>query len=463
MPTKLIHHERVRRLNDRMSRVGKYVLYWMQQSQRAEFNHALEYAAQRANELSLPLVVGFGLTDGYPEANARHYRFMLEGLSEIGPALDRRGIRFVVQKGSPDDVAIELSRDAAAVVCDAGWLRPQQQWRSKVADNVACELVQIESDAVVPVETASNKREYAARTLRPKIQKLIDKFLVELKPTPVKKDSLSITFDGLDLSDVDAALASLNIDRSIEPVSAFFQGGTSRAKTILRKFLDQSFDGYADNRSQPQTDDVSHMSKYLHFGQISPVEVALTARKHRGRGENVASFLEELIVRRELAQNFVRFTSDYVKFSCLPDWAQATLKKHSKDKREHVYTKAEFRDAKTHDPYWNAAMNEMRYTGYMHNYMRMYWGKKILEWTTSPEYAHRVALELNNSYFLDGRDANSYANINWIFGLHDRPWGERPVYGTVRSMSAAGLERKCDIDSYVAKVERLVKQARSEP
>lgn len=459
--TKLIQEERLRRLNDREARPGKYVLYWMQQSQRAEFNHALEYAAQRANELKLPLFVAFGLTDGYPEANARHYRFMLEGLAEIGPALESRGVRFVVQKGRPDEVAVELSRDAASLICDAGWLRPQQEWRRNVAENTKCEVIQVESDVVVPVEAASNKREYAARTLRPKITKLIETFLIELKPTPLRHDSLGLAIEGLDLSEIDAALASMKLDRTVEPVQTFFQGGSSAAKSILRTFLSQKFDDYAGNRNQPQTNDVSHMSKYLHFGQISPVEIARAACKHKGIGENVASFLEELIVRRELAQNFVRFTTDYDRYSCLPDWSKATLRKHSRDKREHVYTKSELADAKTHDPYWNAAMNEMRYTGYMHNYMRMYWGKKILEWTNTPEYAHRVALELNNTYFLDGRDANSFANINWLFGLHDRPWGERAVYGTVRSMTAAGLERKCDIEGYVAKVDRLMEQAKA--
>lgn len=463
MPSPPVQPERLRPLNSLPPRPGRYVLYWMQQSQRAAFNHALEFAAARANDLGLPLLVAFGLTDGYPEANLRHYRFLLEGLAEVGPALERRGVRFVVRKGRPDEVALDLAADAAAVVCDRGYLRHQKAWREEVAANAGREVTQVESDVVVPVETASNKAEYAARTLRPKIHRFVERFLVDLRPVPLKRDSLGLNVDGLDLSDPPALCDTLKLDRSIPSVSNFFRGGTSRAKEILRRFFDEKFDDYAAHRNQPQTNDVSHMSKYLHFGQISPVEVALRARKAHGSGDGVTTFLEELIVRRELTQNFVNFTPDYDRYTCLPAWARATLAKHEGDDREHVYSKEEFAAAATHDPYWNAAMNEMRHTGYMHNHMRMYWGKKILEWSASPQEAYRTALELNNACFLDGRDANSYANVAWVFGLHDRPWGERPVYGTVRSMSAAGLERKCDIAGYVRKVEALAGSVSGEP
>jgi deoxyribodipyrimidine photo-lyase len=197
------------------------------------------------------------------------------------------------------------------------------------------------------------------------------------------------------------------------------------------------------------------MSKYLHFGQISPIEVALAVRRAKGRAENEEAFLEELIVRRELACNFVQFTPDYDRFKCLPRWAKESLRGHKSDRRDPQYSRAELESASTHDAYWNAAMREMTHTGYMHNYMRMYWGKKILQWSSSPEHAFRTALELNNKYFVDGRDPNSYANVAWIFGLHDRAFSERPVFGKIRFMSAAGLERKCDIEGYVDKVERL--------
>lgn len=201
------------------------------------------------------------------------------------------------------------------------------------------------------------------------------------------------------------------------------------------------------------------MSKYLHFGQISPVYIALEIQDANASRKNTDSYLEELIVRRELPINFVYYTPDYDSFSCLPGWARDTLKEHEDDQHEYVYARQQLEDAETHDEYWNAAMREMRYTGYMHNYMRMYWGKKILEWSNTPEYAFRTALYLNNKYFLDGRDSNSFANVAWIFGVHDRGWTERQVYGKVRYMSAGGLERKAKPQKYVEKVNGLVRKA----
>ncbi len=211
-------------------------------------------------------------------------------------------------------------------------------------------------------------------------------------------------------------------------------------------------------RNQPHRDAGSRLSPYLHFGQISPLTVALRvdAAGHASR-EDRDAVLEELLVRRELAVNFVHHApEDYDRYRGLPGWARRTLAAHRDDPRPHRYSRRELEEARTHDRVWNAAMREMRHTGYLHNHLRMYWGKKILEWCNTPEYAHRVALELNDRWFLDGRDPSSYANVGWLFGLHDRPWPERRVYGTVRSMSAAGLARKTDPDAYVARVERLL-------
>jgi deoxyribodipyrimidine photo-lyase len=432
----------------------------MQQSQRAEDNHALEYAVRQANELSCPLLVAFGLMDDYPEANLRHYRFMLEGLADVRDGLARRGIRFVVRHGPPDEVALAAAADARLVVCDRGYLRHQKAWRARVAAEAGRRVVQVESDVVVPVETVTNKAEHAARTIRPRIHRHLERFLVDLTTTPPEHDATDLRVDdGLALDDLDALLEQLSIDRSVPPVPALFQGGTGAAKRELRAFLQKRFGRYDENRNQPQTDDVSHLSKYLHFGQISPVRVALAARAAADEGDpNLESFIEELVVRRELAQNYVEFTGDYDRYAALPRWARVTLREHRDDPREHVYTAAQLEDAETHDPYWNAAMREMRYTGYMHNYMRMYWGKKILEWTNTPEFAFRTALELNNRYFLDGRDGNSYTGVAWVFGLHDRAWTERPVYGKIRYMNANGLRRKADPDAYVEKVDRLVER-----
>jgi deoxyribodipyrimidine photo-lyase len=321
-------------------------------------------------------------------------------------------------------------------------------------------VVQVESDVIIPVEVVSDKAEYAARTIRPKVHKHLKDYLVPFKSSSADKSSLGLKVKGLDLSKVDTFLKKLSLDRSIAPVSQFFKGGTSQGKARLGEFLKTRFHHYVENRNQPQTDDISHMSPYLHFGQISPLYLALKIQASGRRfAEARAAYLEELIVRRELAVNFVNFNQKYDSYSCLPQWAQKTLKQHRKDPRENVYTRRQLEDAETHDDYWNAAMREMKITGFMHNYMRMYWGKKILEWCRTPEYAFRTALAINNKYFLDGRDPNSYAGVSWVFGLHDRAWFERPIFGKIRYMAASGLERKCDIRGYVDKVDVLASSA----
>jgi len=449
--------DRIRRLNDDApDPKGRYVLYWMQQSQRARFNHALEHAARIANRLDQGLLVGFGLTDAYPEANERHYAFMLEGLAEVAEVLHDRGIKFVVRKGAPDNVALSLTENASLVVCDRGYLRHQKGWRDRVAAQAGKCVTQVEGDVVVPVETASDKVEFAARTIRPKLQKAWPSFLGELGTTKLKRSSLSLRVTGdLDPRKPDRVLSKLDIDRSVGRVERF-RGGTSEARKHLRRFLRADLEGYDAARNDPADPQCSNLSPYLHFGQISPVEIArkVDAAKN-GSNADRAAYLEELIVRRELAANFVHFHADYDSFKSLPDWARKTLSEHEKDDRPARYTRADLENAETEDAYWNAAMREMLKTGYMHNHMRMYWGKKILEWCNTPQYAYSTALYLNNKYFLDGRDPNSYANIAWLFGLHDRPWQERPIFGKVRYMNAGGLERKFDIEAYVRWVREL--------
>ena len=455
------YDSRVQILNKLDLRQGEFVLYWMQQSQRVEYNHALEYAVQQANKLGQGLLVIFGLMDDYPEANLRHYTFMLEGLQETQTALAKRGIKMVVQTGNPADVALSVGQKASLIVCDRGYLRHQRQWRKNVAQNAGCRVVQVESDVVVPIQVVSGKAEYAARTIRPKIHKHLDDYLIQFKQTKINKSSMPLGVNGLNLSNIDAVLRKLSLDRSVVPVSQFFKGGTARGKKIFKEFLQHRFAHYVANRNQPQTDDVSHMSKYLHFGQISPLYLALQVLKtDKSLKEARDSFLEELIVRRELAMNFVYYSPDYDSYACLPGWAQKTLAEHKKDRREYRYTRKQLENASTHDDYWNAAMREMKYTGFMHNYMRMYWGKKILEWSTGPEQAFKTTLVINNKYFLDGRDANSYTGVAWVFGVHDRAWFERPIFGKIRYMAASGLERKCDIQAYVEKVRALVKACR---
>ena len=456
----MIHPERIHCRNAIGPRKGRYVLYWMQQSQRAAYNHALEYAADRANELALPLLVVFGLTGRFPEANERHYAFMLEGLRETRRALAQRGIQLVIRLNAPDQAALELADDAAFLVADRGYLRVQRQWRDRVAKSLTCPMVEVESDAVVPVETASDHEEYAARTLRPKVTRALAQFLVPLAPRRLKRDSMGLAFDGLDMDDIGAVLGQLRLDRGVPRTSAYI-GGAAQAERRLQAFLDDRLAAYESGVNDPANDGQSGMGPYLHFGQISPLHIALevSARANGKSAESTGVFLEQLIVRRELALNFTHFNPGYDRFDALPDWARKTLAKHAHDRRDIVYTPAQLEASQTHDAYWNAAMTEMRLTGKMHGYMRMYWGKKILEWTAGAQEAFDLTLALNNKYFLDGRDPNGYTNVAWLYGKHDRPWQERPVFGTIRYMNAKGLERKFDMAAYVARVERL----RSEP
>ncbi|MHC4646462.1 MAG: deoxyribodipyrimidine photo-lyase [Planctomycetota bacterium] len=448
----MVHPERIQALNRKPVRNGRYVLYWMQAAQRTEYNHALEHAIERANGLGKPVVVLFGITDDYPQANERHYYFMLEGLKEVREALESRGIQMVVRHQSPEQSAIKLSKQAAQVVVDGGQLRIQRKWREKAARQIDCSMHQVETNLIVPVEEASVKEEFSAGTFRPRITKKLDYYLVPLKHRRPKLDSLGLKFDTFDIDDVEATISRLKIDRSVSRVGKF-HGGSREAKRHLRDFLRNKLDRYDKMRNDPSLDCVSNMSPYLHFGQISPLYIALEVMKTHSPGKE--AYLEELIVRRELSHNFVYYNSSYDRFASLPAWAKRTLNFHRRDKRDHTYSLREFEEAGTHDAYWNAAQKEMVITGKMHGYMRMYWGKKILEWSHSPQTAFKVALYLNNKYELDGRDANGFAGVAWCFGKHDRAWGERAVFGKIRYMNAAGLKRKFDPDEYVKKVGRL--------
>jgi deoxyribodipyrimidine photo-lyase len=454
----MIQNERVRRLNRKSTAPGDYVLYWMQSAQRVEYNHALEYAIQQANQRDKPLVVFFGLTDEYPDANERHYYFLLQGLREVADDLEKRGIGFVVQHVSPEAGVVSLAQRAGMVIADDGYTTIQRQWRHYVARNISCPLIQVETNVVVPVETVSRKEEYAARTIRPKIHKHLNTFLVPLKKRKLKKSSLDLRFPCFDIRDTDIAIAKMNIDHSVSRVDTF-KGGTGQAKKRLRKFIRQKLDYYAEGRNDPNADCVSHMSPYLHFGQISPLYIALQIRDADSPGKE--AYLEELIVRRELAINFVRYNRKYHTFASLPNWARINFKAHGKDKREYIYSLEELETAHTHDPYWNAAQMEMVHTGKMHGYMRMYWGKKILQWTRSVQQAYKIAVYLNDKYELDGRDPNGYAGVAWCFGKHDRPWTRRSIFGSVRYMNAQGLQRKFDADAYVDKVSELTKHRKT--
>ncbi len=447
-----IESERMSALNSNNISKNDFVVYWMQQSQRTHFNHALEYAIRKANELQKPLLVFFGITDQFPEANLRHYHFMIQGLKVIDKNLKKRNIKFIVSIEHPVDGITKLAKNACLIIVDRGYLHIQKQWRKKVSEKIECPLIQIESDVIVPVETASEKEEYAAYTFRPKIHNHLNKFLTHLEEVAIKQSSLDFDFKTLDFSTSEKIITQLDLDSTVSPVSSFI-GGEDEAKKRLEYFLTHNISSYEEKRNEPSLKVTSQLSPYLHFGHISPVYIALEVKKRAEKYADV--FLEELIVRRELSMNFVHHNQSYDSLSCLPEWALETLQEHESDKRDYLYSKEELERASTHDPYWNAAQKELRIRGKMHGYMRMYWGKKIIEWTESPSQAFELSLYLNNKYELDGRDPNGFAGVAWCFGKHDRAWMERPIFGKIRYMNSRGLEHKINIKDYVAYMERM--------
>jgi deoxyribodipyrimidine photo-lyase len=436
------------------------VVYWMQQAQRAEDNPALEYAIQQANALDTTLVVVFCVVAEYPEASARHFTFMFQGLAEVEASLRRRGIRFEAVVGAAAQVLGALDHRISLLVCDRGYLPIQERWRRDVDDAVSCPIHEIETDAVVPVDLVSDKPETAARTIRPKIHAHLDRFVVKLDTTAL---SLSSVTDGdrpvnvsrsgpglehVDLSDVAAAVESLGINPQPSPVN--WKGGTSQAKTRLRRFISDVLPNYADLRNRYDREhSCSTLSPHLHFGQISPVEVVRVVRSADAPAEHIEAFVEEVVVRRELAFNFVQRTEDFDRFAGLPEWARETLTAHTDDDRPGVVTAHDLEAGRTDDEIWNTIMGVIKGDGWVHNQLRMYWGKQILHWTNTPEHAFRTLLELNNRWFLDGRDPNSYANVAWCFGRHDQGFKEREVLGKVRPFTDKALRRKGDLDAWL--------------
>lgn len=435
-------------LNNNKITDKKYIIYWMQASQRTQYNHALEKSKKLAKKYKKPLIVFFGITDNFPDANIRHYTFMLQGLKEVKKNLEKQNISFIIQHVSPEKQIIKIARKASILLTDQGYLKIQKQWRQHVAKNIKCPMIQVESDVIVPVEVASNKEEYSAATFRPKINKKIKFFLKPEKQKNYDGKFVETDFDSINLKNISSFLKELKVDKTVKKVEEF-KGGTSQAKKFLKIFLKEKIDKYSDYRNEPSKNYSSNLSPYLHFGQISPIYIAFEVKKTKKPGAK--EFLEELIVRRELAINFVHFNKNYDNYKSIPSWAKETLKKHEKDKREYSYSLLELENAETHDSYWNAAQKQMTKSGKMHGYMRMYWGKKIIEWTHKPKQAFNNILYLNNKYELDGRDPNGYAGIAWCFGKHDHPWKERLIFGKIRYMNAKGLERKFNIKEYVKK------------
>ncbi|MCR3905530.1 MAG: deoxyribodipyrimidine photo-lyase [Tenericutes bacterium] len=456
-----MNKKRIINVNEKKSNNRKnYVIYWMQQSQRVHYNHALEHAIQLANQFDLPLVVYFGLTSDYPDANMRHYQFMLEGLKEVRDILKKFHISFVLKLKSPDQGILSYLGNAEALVMDQGYLNHQKKWRQNVIDYVEkngldIHIDVVDTDLIVPVHIVSNKAEYGAYTLRPKIKKLYLEFRDFTKMSTIKNQTqLELESDD-DLSNIDNLIKKLDLDYGVLP-SAFYKGGYIEASKMFFNFIQNKVNHYLES-NDPSNDYTSKLSMYLHFGQISALEILdrMFLELDRGNvdGQAFDAFIEQLLVRRELAFNYVFYNPGYNQFDQMTEpWAYYTMKEHVNDKREYIYDLKTLESAQTHDAYFNAAMDEMVYTGYMHNYMRMYWAKKIIEWTSDFKSAYDTIIYLNNKYFIDGRDPNSYAGVAWCFGKHDRAWTERHIFGKLRYMNDKGLKRKFNIEKYVEDV-----------
>jgi deoxyribodipyrimidine photo-lyase len=409
--------DRVRSLNDApVLPGGRYVLYRMRVNRRAESNHALAYAAELANELDLPVLCCEEPDDRFPD-------FVLDGAAETKKRLARLGIGYAFGEDG--------AAGAAAIVTD--------DWPLSLPDpcpkGVACYAV--DSSCIVPMNRME-KREFGAYTIRPKIRRLLPEYL---HPAPVPKVRRKYSGPARPLP---------------KPHAHRFRGGRLEAERRLQHFLEENLRRYAREKNEPTAHATSELSPYLHYGYIASLEVTLAVREHAARHKLIADeFLEELIVRRELAFNFARFTQRVDSLDSLPDWARKTLRKHARDRRDPLYTRDEFVSARTHDALWNATQKEMIERGKIHGYYRMYWGKKIIEWSGTHEEALATMIHIHDRYALDGRDPNTYANILWCFGLHDRPFGERPIFGQVRYMGLAGMRRKTDVDGYIREIDTM--------
>jgi deoxyribodipyrimidine photo-lyase len=453
---------RVQRLNQARFRPGaEYVLYWAQMNRRVDSNHALAYAAQLANEAELPLLVYEGLTCSYPYASDRLHTFVLEGVPETQRRLRKLGIGYVFhlrrKRSDPDNALYRLAEDAGALVTDDYPTFIARGHNARVPAKLALPYYAVDSSCIVPMRQFE-KREYAAYTIRPKIRKLLPRYLTPAPDIRMRRKfraSPSDLHTAVTRAKIPELVASCEIDHTVGP-PPHVHGGAAAAEKQLQRFLQNSLHRYAGSHNEPSAKATSGLSPYLHFGHISSLQVALAVQDYTRRHKLIADeFLEQLIIRRELAFNFACFTENHESLDALPEWARKTLAKHARDRRDPIYTQQQLERGATYDPLWNAAQKELLYAGKIHGYYRMYWGKKIIEWSRTPEAALSAMIYLNDRYAVDGRDPNTYTNILWCFGLHDRPWMERPIFGQVRYMSYGGMRRKTGVDAYIRGVEGL--------
>ena len=444
-----MHPERLRLLKEGPAGKGP-VVYWMSRDQRTRDNWALLYAQDLAVRAKAPLIVVFCLVPEFLGAALRPYAFMLQGLQKVESDLIRQRIVFHLLQGDPEEVLPPYLRtvQAGSLVTDFDPLQPKRLWKSIVARRIEIPFYEVDAHNIVPCWHASPKQEYGAYTLRPKIQRALSEFMDDFPP--LKKHPF-FWKEAPKETDWLRVMKTLKADPAVTAVNEI-PSGEKASRQILKSFIGTRLASYDNDRNDPLKNGQSGLSPYLHFGQIAAQRVAMEVMGSAGPTASRKAFLEELIVRRELSDNFCFYNPRYDLVDGFPAWARATLDRHRRAPRDYSYTPEQFEQARTHDHLWNAAQREMVRTGKMHGYLRMYWAKKILEWTPSPEEALKIAITLNDRYQLDGRDPNGYAGIAWsLGGVHDRPWGERKVFGLIRYMSYNGCKSKFDVKGYIQK------------
>jgi len=447
----MINEKRIRLLRKGVETTGP-VIYWMSRDQRVHDNWALLFAQKLALEKKRNLVVTFSLVPEFLNATARQYDFMLKGLMEAEKELKRHNIPFIILMGGPSEAIPKFIKEykASTLVSDFDPLKMKRRWKNEIAKKIKIPFYEVDAHNIVPCFYVSQKQEFGAYTIRPKIHKNLPGFLDDFPKLKKMKNDTSFFSNKIDWKEVHSFL---KVDKEVKPVD-WIKPGEKAAHRNLKDFIENKFDKYSELRNDPNEDVLSNLSPYLHFGHISAQRVALIV-SGSGNHPSAEAFLEELIVRRELSDNFCYYNSDYDSFKGFPDWAKKTLNAHKKDEREFIYALKKFEEANTHEDLWNAAQRELVITGKMHGYMRMYWAKKILEWSKSPEEALKISIYLNDKYELDGRDPNGYTGCAWaIGGVHDRAWAERPIYGKIRYMNRNGAKRKFDVKKYVSRFSK---------
>ena len=433
---------------------GKSVVYWMQRAMRIDDNPALDVAINVGNLLGLPVVIFFSVIPNYPNANLRHYHFMQQGLRDVERDAGGRGVGFVLRR-HPDNSLEKFLEEvhAAILIGDENPCREPERWRKTLARKLKLPYWTVDADVVVP--SAVFARDYfLLQHMRPHLKQALPRFLVASanpKPHHTWRKPKSLANDSL-VDDITAGFKSL--DRTIGPVDTF-TGGTHAALKQLSDFIAHGLKDYDEKRNHPELNGTSRLSPYLHFGNIGPLTIALAVEKAcaKGKASRAACdrFLDQVIAWRELCVLFVKYNPNYDNWECAEPWARQTLIEHNADPRPNRYTFAQLDRAETHDELWNAAQRQMVQQGWMHNYMRMYWAKTILQWAPDPARAYEWAVILNDRYELDGRDPNGYQGIAWaIVGKHDRPWFNRPIFGLIRPMSSASTAKKFDSEAYIA-------------